>query len=60
MLAGDLVVGQPLVNTSCWPGPLLRTPYPNPALKLRDPASPGRGFLIDRAGSRPALLDGLR
>jgi hypothetical protein len=41
-----LAIGQPLVNASCWTGNLVRTPYPNPGLALRNPMSLADGFVV--------------
>ncbi len=41
-------LGLPERSHSCWPGPLLRTPYPSPGISLRDPSRLDRGFRMQR------------
>ena len=60
VLSEQMVIGQPLNNNSCWPGGLLRTPYPDPALKLRDPSSIAKGFTREPVPEQATLLDTLR
>jgi hypothetical protein len=59
-LAPDLVIASPLTFAAIGSGTLLRTSYPNPHLRLRDPASLGRGFTIDRRPAPPDWLSALR
>ena len=47
-LPSGLVVNVPSNETlCCWNAPLPCTPYPNPALRLRDPGNLEAGFRID-------------
>jgi hypothetical protein len=60
VISDSMVIGQPLINNACFPGPLLRTPFPDPALTLRDPRSIAGGFRRVPAPGQSALLESLR
>jgi hypothetical protein len=60
VLSDDLVMGYPQRNSITWPGPLLRTSFPNPGLRLRDPASLASGFMTERGTATPDSLKTLR
>lgn len=59
-LSDSMVIGQPLINNACFPGGLLRTPFPDPALTLRDPTSVARGFRRAPAPGQADLLESLK
>jgi hypothetical protein len=60
MLSDSMVIGQPLINNACFPGGILRTPFPDPALTLRDPTSIARGFRRAPAPGQAELLASLK
>jgi hypothetical protein len=60
VIGPDMTIGQPLINNASWPGRLLRTPFPDPAVRLRNPASVAHGFRREPAPGQTKLLDALR